>query len=106
MKKQTQQTSGFTKVSLVVDFLKGNLHYFVISILAAMAVTGIDMITPQLIRSTVDSVIGSEEMDMPGFVIRLVENIGGVGYLREHIWTIAVLVADRKSTRLNSSHVC
>ena len=93
MKKQKQQTLGFTKVSLVADFLKGNLHYFVISILAALAVTGIDMVTPQLIRSTVDSVIGTEKMDMPGFVIRLVENIGGVSYLREHIWMIAVLVA-------------
>ena len=92
MSDKKQQKNGFTKVSLVVDFLKGNLHYFVISILSALMVTGIDMITPQLIRSTVDSVIGTEKLDLPAFVIRLVEKIGGVAYLRGHIWVIAVLV--------------
>jgi len=87
-----QAKTGYTKVSLVVDFLRGNLHYFVISILSALAVTGIDMITPQLIRSTVDSVIGTEPLDLPAFAVRLVEQIGGVDYLRGHIWAIAVLV--------------
>jgi len=77
-----QAKTGYTKVSLVVDFLRGNLHYFVISILSALAVTGIDMITPQLIRSTVDSVIGTEPLDLPAFAVRLVEQIGGVDYLR------------------------
>lgn len=82
----------FTKVSLVVEFLKGNLHYFVISIVAALLVTGLDMISPQLIRTTVDSVIGTKEMELPKFVMDIIASIGGVPYLRENIWIIGVLI--------------
>ena len=82
----------FTKVSLVVEFLKGNLHYFVISIVAALLVTGLDMISPQLIRTTVDSVIGTKEMELPKFVMDMIVSIGGVSYLRENIWIIGVLI--------------
>ena len=82
----------YTKVSLVIDFLKGNLHYFVVSIIAALLVTGLDMISPQLIRTTVDSIIGTKELDASAFVMKLVTAVGGVAYLRENIWIIGVLI--------------
>lgn len=82
----------YTKVSLVVEFLKGNLHYFVISIVAALLVTGLDMISPQLIRTTVDSVIGTKEMELPVFVMDMIASIGGVSYLRKNIWVIGVVI--------------
>lgn len=82
----------YTKVSLVVEFLKGNLHYFVISIVAALLVTGLDMISPQLIRTTVDSVIGTKEMELPVFVMDMIASIGGVSYLRKNIWLIGVVI--------------
>ena len=82
----------YTKVSLVIEFLKGNLHYFVISIVAALLVTGLDMISPQLIRTTVDSVIGSKEMELPAFGMDIIASIGGVSYLRNNIWVIGVLI--------------
>lgn len=88
MKKQTQSTPKYTKVSLVMEFLQGNLHYFVISILAALMVALLDMITPQLIRTTVDSVIGTEPMDLPSILDHLLNSIGGIPYLRSHIWLI------------------
>ncbi len=82
----------YTKVSLVIEFLKGNLHYFVISILSALIVTGLDMISPQLIRTTVDSIIGTKALELPEFLLHMIENIGGISYLRENIWIIAGLV--------------
>ena len=92
MSNKQQGSAQYTKVSLVADFLKGNLHYFIISILSALVVTGFDMVTPQLIRSTVDSVIGSEPLDLPGFAVKMIENMGGVSYFRENIWMIAVVI--------------
>ncbi len=86
------RTPKYSKVSLVIDFLKGNLHYFVISILAAMLVTGLDMISPQIIRTTVDSIIGTKEMDLPDFLMHWIEAAGGVEGLRENIWMIAILL--------------
>lgn len=82
----------YTKVSLVIEFLKGNFHYFVISILSALIVTGLDMISPQLIRTTVDSIIGTKALELPEFLLHMIENIGGISYLRENIWIIAGLV--------------
>ena len=75
----------YTKVSLVLDFLKGNVHLFIISIFSALAVTGLEMLSPQLIRTTVDSVIGNEPMDLPKFVLSFVDSIGGVEYLRNNL---------------------
>ena len=48
---------SYTKTSLILDFLHGSIHFFVISILSAMVVTGLDMVSTQLIRTTVDSVL-------------------------------------------------
>lgn len=92
MGKKHQESARYTKISLVVEFLRGNLHYFVISILSALAVTGLDMITPQLIRSTVDSVIGTEELALPSAVMQIVDKIGGAAYLRQNIWVIGVVI--------------
>lgn len=86
------QTKQYTKISLILDFLKGSKHYFVISILSAMAVTGLDMLNPQLIRTTVDSIIGSEALNLPGFVIRWIDGLGGVSYLRQNIWLIGCAI--------------
>ncbi len=78
----------YTKVSLVFKFLYGSKRYFLISIAAALCVTGVDMLSPQLIRTTVDGILGENALQLPGFLVDLVERIGGVGYLRERLWLI------------------
>ncbi len=82
----------YTDFSLLLVFLRGSKGYFVISILAAMAVTGLEMISPQIIRTTVDSVLGSDPMKLPGFVKDWIERIGGTAFLRENIWLIGVMI--------------
>ena len=84
---------SYTKTSLILDFLHGSIHFFVISILSAMVVTGLDMVSPQLIRTTVDSVLGSNELKLPAFLMNLVDSIGGVPYLRSHLWLIGIMIA-------------
>lgn len=81
-----------TNFSLVWKFLKGSKRYFIISILATMMVNLFEMITPQVIRMTVDSVIGTDPFRLPGFAARWIEQIGGSEYLRSHLWIIAVLI--------------
>lgn len=88
---ETGQQS-YTKVSLVFRFLRGSKRYFVICIVAALCVTGVDMLSPQLIRTTVDGILGENALRLPGFLVDLVERIGGVGYLRERLWLIGGLL--------------
>ena len=82
----------YTKVSLILDFLRGSIRYFVISIFSALCVTGLDMLSPQLIRTTVDCILGDNELKVPGLVQNLVGQIGGVEYLRGHLWLIGGLI--------------
>lgn len=92
MSIKKQESGRYTKVSLVLEFLKGNIHYFVVSILSALMVTGLDMISPQLIRTTVDSILGTESLELPAFVMQGIEAVGGVEYLRSHIWIIGIAI--------------
>ena len=82
----------YTKVSLILDFLRGSIRYFVISIFSALCVTGLDMLSPQLIRTTVDCILGDNELKAPGLVQNLIGQIGGVEYLRGHLWLIGGLI--------------
>lgn len=81
---------SYTKVSLVLDFLRGSIRYFVISIFSALCVTGLDMLSPQMIRTTVDCVLGDNEL--PAFLMNLISNIGGVDYLRSHLWLVGCAI--------------
>ena len=82
----------YTKLSLVKEFLKGSKWYFAISILGILLANGLDMLTPQIIRTTVDSVIGHEPLEVPFFVENLVEQIGGITYLKTHLWVIGIVI--------------
>ena len=91
-KKPEAVKSPYTKVSLILDFLHGSIRYFLISIFSALCVTGLDMLSPQLIRSTVDCILGDNELKLPDFLMNFLERIGGVGYLRSHLWLVGGLL--------------
>ena len=81
-----------TKLSLVWEFLKGSKRYFIISIIATLLVNIFDMLTPQLIRTAVDSIIGNEPLDIPMFAADIVEHFGGINFLKSHLWVIGILI--------------
>ncbi len=87
-----QPTEQYTKISLIAWFLKGCVKHFVLSILCAFSVTLIEMLIPQIIRGTVDSVIGNEPFSFPAFITRRIESIGGADFLRSHLAVIALLI--------------
>ena len=89
----TSNPTKYTKLSLVWDFLKGSKRYFIISIIATLMVNAFDMLTPQIIRTTVDSIIGNTPLDVPRFVANLVDEIGGVSYLKANLWVVGILIA-------------
>ncbi len=82
-----------TKKGLILVFLEGSKRFFVLSIIASLAVTVIDMVIPQLVRYTIDTLIGGEESGLPDFCNNFIETIGGVDFLRDRLWIIAIAVA-------------
>ena len=82
----------YTKTGMLAHFLKGCTRFFVFTILASLLVTVFEMLIPQVIRQTVDAVIGEEEMNAPAVVVRWFTRLGGAAYFRENLWIIAVII--------------
>ncbi len=83
----------YTKTSMLMRFLDGSLHFFVISILASAVVAGIDMVTPQIIRIVVDYCLMGDTGTLPAFVVSALEAFGGRAVLSEKLWIAAAAVA-------------
>ncbi len=81
-----------TRVHLVVYFLKGNLRFFVLSVLFASFVSVFDLINPKIIGFTVDSVIGDRQPELTGIAAFVLEKAGGISYLRGHLGLVAAAV--------------
>ncbi|MBR6321709.1 MAG: ABC transporter ATP-binding protein [Lachnospiraceae bacterium] len=86
----TQKT--YTKITMLGHFLKGCMRFFVFTILCSLLVTVFEMLIPQVIRQTVDAVIGTEEMNAPGFIKAWFASMGGSAFFRENLWIISVII--------------
>lgn len=86
-KKDTKQTAR-----LLLRFMRGSKRFFCVGALAAVAVALLDMLTPQIIRVTIDSILGEQAWNLPAYAVRVLEAVGGRTYLRAHLWWAAVAV--------------
>ena len=91
-KSSGSEHRSYTKTSLLMFFLRGSKRFFIISIVSALLLTGLDMLSPQLIRTAVDSILGNDKLKAPGFLINLFDRMGGAEYLRSHLWIIALMI--------------
>lgn len=85
-------TKSRNGAALIIYFLRGSKRYFIISILASLVVNFFEMINPQIISFTVDSVLGNEKSDLPDLIENFIDRIGGVEYLKDHLYLIAFLI--------------
>ena len=95
MKKQNKQTNKNDfgqKARLIWRFLHGSRLMFFISILCAAGTALADMINPQIIRITIDNVLGDKKPDLPDFVMSLIENIGGFEHIANNLWIMALAI--------------
>ena len=81
------------KRQLILHFLRGNIHWFVLSLTFASLVSLFDLISPKIISFTVDSVIGEKTPALAGPVAALVERVGGMETLRSKLIFVALAVA-------------
>lgn len=57
-------------LQLILRFLKGNIHFFILTFLFAMVNTALNSLTPQIVRVTVDSIIGGEAWEISPWLVR------------------------------------
>ena len=83
------------KRRLLWRFLKGSRALFLLSMLCAALSALADMLSPQIVRVTVDHVLGGKTDSLNPLIAALVEKLGGLSYLAEHLWVLAAaLLAD------------
>ena len=78
------------KLHMLWHFMRGSKRFFLIGILSTVAVTLLELLSPQIMRATIDSVLGDKAL--PAGAAKLVEAIGGRDYLRAHLWWPALAV--------------
>lgn len=81
-----------SRLRLVSSFLDGSKRWFLAAILSTIGLALTNMLTPQIVRVTVDSVLGSEPFDLPPFLVDLLERLGGAEVLRDKLWIIGIVI--------------
>jgi ATP-binding cassette subfamily B protein len=89
--------------SMLSEFSKGVRGRFVWAIVASTLSIVLSFLTPQIIRFTVDSIIGSDTGSMPTVVVRLISRLGGREALQTHlaVCALGVIVCAALSAVMN-----
>ena len=78
---------------LILRFLKGSKAFFILCMICAAVSALADMITPQIIRVTVDNILGSAPTDTLSPAVRgMLDWFGGPEALRGSLWIMALAV--------------
>ncbi|MCL2066970.1 MAG: ABC transporter ATP-binding protein/permease [Treponema sp.] len=80
------------RVRLIAAAAKDRKFGFFLCCTATLGTVAFSFLSPQIIRYTIDSVIGNVPLQAPAFVIRIVGFIGGITVLKNHIWICALFV--------------
>ena len=75
---------------LFLRFLEGSRALFLLSMITAALSALADMLSPQIVRLAVDNVLGGKTTELSPLMARFAARLGGVPYLRAHIWVLAL----------------
>ena len=93
---QTEEKAGQIRPGrgkLIMQFLKGSKAFFIICMICAAVSALMDMLTPQIIRITVDNVLGKAPLEMLNpLVQKMMDTAGGIEKLRTNLWILAAAV--------------
>ena len=81
------------RISMIAAAAGDRKLSFAICCAATLLTVTFGLLNPQIIRYTIDSVIGSEPLAAPAFVVGFIDTLGGLESLRGKIWICAVFIA-------------
>ncbi|MDR0320862.1 MAG: ABC transporter ATP-binding protein/permease [Treponema sp.] len=80
------------KISLIASAAEDRKAGFALCCATTLGTVAFSLLNPQIVRYTIDSVIGTAPLNAPAFVVRLIENIGGINLFRENLWICALFI--------------
>lgn len=85
------QPSNKGRFKMIYSFIKGFRWLFLLAILFTMFAIIFSYLMPQIIKVLVDSVIGTEELDLPKFILNYINTHGGREMLRSNLLLCSLL---------------
>ena len=80
------------RFTFIHHFLKGSRLLLFISLLTILLQSIFHSFIPQVVRVTVDSVVGNQPFDVPSFIERIIQQLGGRSYLLDHLYLCAFVI--------------
>jgi len=81
------------RTALLAAAAEGRRFSFFLCAVTTVLTVAFSFLNPQIIRLTIDSVIGGLPLNLPVFLTDALERLGGLRFLRENIWFCALLIA-------------
>lgn len=88
--KEKNQKKTIGSLAFILKHAQGIRRWLVLAMLASLVSIAANFLIPQIIRFTVDSVLGSEPSALPEFITRWVQALGGPQSLRGSLLWCAV----------------
>lgn len=88
---QNQQNSQGV-LGFIFKNAKGNMHWFIFAMIASFVSIAATFLMPQVIRFTIDGIVGSENFAANSWQGVLLARLGGIEMLRENLLWCAVAV--------------
>lgn len=105
MEQKIKERKKSGRFRMMWDFTKGSRGAFTVVLLSVMIPALAEMIAPQIIRIALDNVIGSEPPDLPDWVMRLIESVGGFEYLKANLWIMALALVAVAAIKVGMQYV-
>lgn len=80
-----------SKIKILMQFIKNNLTRYIAALIFSGFAVVFSIFSPMVISFTVDSVIGTEPIELPNWLMKHVSNFGGREALRQNIWVLGLL---------------
>ncbi len=92
MKKDTnnKERKKYGKFRMMTDFTKGSRAMFAFCVAATALSALADMLTPQIIRTSIDYVIPNTEKGATGLSKWMIDAFGGLEFLSKNVWVMAL----------------
>ena len=97
--KYQPTSKSLSNLGLLWHFMAGQRLRYLSAIGAIAAATLFTYASPLVIRTTIDSIIGDKPLAAPPFLIGMINWLGGVSHIRQHLWLAAILLVSLASFR-------
>ncbi len=74
------------RIKLLLTFIKGTWGKITGSVISVILAVAFRFVSPIIIAVTLDSVLGSEPLDLPQFLVDAINGVGGTQMLAQNIW--------------------